>query len=86
MSSGSLGATPVGTADGKALMVGGSSNVLGIDNVEIYDTASNTFTAGTPMADPRLFPTATLLPNGRVLIAGGDNGTNFLNRTELYQP
>ena len=49
-------------------------------------TGLNSFTAGTPMSDPRLFPTATLLPNGRVLIAGGSNGTNLLTSTELYTP
>ena len=39
------------------------------------------------MSDARLSPAATLLPNGRVLIAGGVNGTNFsnfLSSTEFY--
>jgi hypothetical protein len=30
--------------------------------------------------------TATLLPDGRVLIAGGWNGKNSLTSTELYPP
>jgi hypothetical protein len=30
--------------------------------------------------------TATLLPNGQVLIAGGWDGTNDLTATELYVP
>ena len=58
-----------------------------MNSVEVYDSVTNSFTAGTPMSEPRLFPTATLLPNGRVLIAGGVNGTNdtnFLASTELY--
>jgi hypothetical protein len=85
MSSGSLAATPIGTDDGKTLLIGGfNSGFSGIDNVEVYDTASNTFTAGTPTADPRFASTATLLPNGRVLLAGGLNGTTYFASTELY--
>ena len=38
------------------------------------------------MSDPRVLSTATLLPNGRVLIAGGSNGTDSLTSTELYVP
>jgi WD40 repeat protein len=30
--------------------------------------------------------TATLLPDGKVLVAGGENGTNDLTSTELYDP
>ena len=38
------------------------------------------------MSDPRVLQTATLLPNGRVLIAGGWNGTNSVASTEFYSP
>jgi hypothetical protein len=44
------------------------------------------------MADPREWHTATLLPDGRVLIAGGDPGrdteatTGYLATAEAYQP
>ena len=35
----------------------------------------------------RAYHTATLLPNGKVLVAGGeDNGGNGLSSTELYDP
>ena len=38
------------------------------------------------MSDPRLFHTASVLPNGMVLVAGGDNGPDELNTAELYEP
>jgi hypothetical protein len=72
------------------LVIGGNgSTTNALNSVEVYDSVTNSFIAGTPMSDPRLFPTATLLPNGRVLIAGGVNGTNdtnYLASTELYTP
>jgi hypothetical protein len=38
------------------------------------------------MAAARFQPTATALPDGRVLIAGGDNGSKGLASAELYDP
>ena len=69
--------------DGRVLIVGGDipSNSL-IASAEIYDPASGTFTAlgdVSPTTQPGL-PTATLLNNGKVLIAGiGPNA-------QLYDP
>lgn len=42
-----------------------------------------TVPAGNPRAE-RVGHSATLLPNGKVLIAGGHHGNNFLNSAELY--
>ena len=87
MGTGHYFATAATTANGEVLIIGGNGlDTTPLDSVEIYDSIINSFTAGAPMSDPRLFPTATLLPNGRVLIAGGWNGTNSLTSTELYPP
>jgi hypothetical protein len=50
----------------------------------LYDPVSNTFAATPVMNTARYAATATLLPNGEVLIAGGGNGG--LSSTELYDP
>lgn len=61
---------------GKVLIVGGSDNRDWrgeYTSAEIYDPASNTFTASGPMHTARFkIPYAVaLLPNGKVLVAGG---------------
>ena len=56
-------------ADGRVLLTGGG--LPGIDETEIYDPASRTWTKGSPMGTARRLHTATLLRDGRVLIAGG---------------
>jgi hypothetical protein len=38
------------------------------------------------LATARLEHTATLLPNGKVLVAGGYTGTTYLASAELYDP
>src|SRR5882757_9293101 len=43
------------------------------------------WTATASMSAARRFHTATLLPNGKVLVAGGSpDGTTFLSSAELY--
>lgn len=38
------------------------------------------------MASARTDHTATILPNGKVLVTGGRNGTAYLSSSELYTP
>jgi hypothetical protein len=76
--------------NGKVLIAGGafnSSQSGAGDSAELYDPATNTFTASPQMNHARYVATATLLPNGKVLIAGGTQDGNFpLSSTELYDP
>src|ERR1035438_5791848 len=40
----------------------------------------------TPMIHPRYYTTATLLLDGRVLVAGGYDGANYLTSSEIFDP
>ncbi len=76
--------------NGKVLITGGmpvsegGSTVLA--SAEIYNPATGTFTAIGNMTMPRVFHTATLLPNGTVLIAGGvvDGNGDLTASAEIY--
>jgi hypothetical protein len=69
-------ATPL--ADGRVLVTGGSADGWSyagnyLASAEIYDPDTGTFTATGPMADGLVARSATRLPDGRVLIAGGQD-------------
>jgi hypothetical protein len=75
--------------NGKVLIAqGASSNSYPyLASAELYDPAAGAFTASDSMtAGARVFQTATLLPSGKVLIAGGDDGINYLASAGLYDP
>jgi N-acetylneuraminic acid mutarotase len=56
-----------------------------LNAAERYDIAAGNWSVTTASLNtPRSRHTATLLRNGKVLIAGGSNGTGVLNSAELY--
>jgi hypothetical protein len=74
--------------DGKVLVAGGYGDIPDAvtDSAELYDPDSGTWTlTGTTIGAHANF-TATLLPNGTVLVAGGGGGGGSLTSAELYQP
>ena len=77
-------------ADGRVLIAGGDPAGWVADrpdaSAEIYDPTTGTFSPTGSMATTRGFHTATLLADGRVLIAGGENGAGSLASAELYDP
>jgi hypothetical protein len=78
--------------NGKVLVAGGQGKGGGqgrgaLKSAEMYDPASGLWTATGSMTTTRFFSTATLLPNGQVLVAGGyDNNLTDLSSAELYDP
>lgn len=72
--------------DGTVLITGGESQDSGgtyytVSSAELYDPLRGTFTKIIDMNSSRRFHTATLLPDGSVLIAGGETAL-----AELYYP
>jgi hypothetical protein len=83
-------------ADGRVLVAGGwlagtdATDQL-LDSAELYDPATGTWRSTAGMVEMRRGHTATLLPDGSVLVAGGyiddgANGTVPSASAELYSP
>jgi hypothetical protein len=83
-------------SDGNVLIVGGYSDAAGPQNgnnllaaAEIYNPVSGMFTLTSSPNLARAYHTATLLPNGNVLIAGGVTAAQSQSPTasvEIYDP
>jgi len=87
-----FGQDAVRLADGRVLVVGGTHWHVGrpavnLATAEVYDPVTGQFhmTRG-PMSFPRDRPTATLLPDGTVLVAGGQNSAGEPDRAEFFDP
>lgn len=79
--------------NGKVLVAGGIGNgvePVALASAELYNPSTGNWTLTGRMHDPRESPTATLLKNGKVLVAGGyTNSTSALTPTasaEIYDP
>ena len=80
-------------SNGTVLLVGGFISYqtnLSASSAEIFDPATNAFTLTGSMSTPRTHHTASLLPGGTVLVAGGVpntvNGTPAKATAEIYSP
>ncbi len=75
--------------DGKVLVAAGADidggGYFPIASAELYDPATGTWTLTRPLNNRRFSHTATLLPNGKVLVVGGSNNVG-LTSAELYDP
>jgi len=76
--------------NGKVLVAGGEGTCATVcppfSSAELYDPATGTFSPTGSMTAARAFHIAALLPNGKVLVAGGENGSTTLSSAELYDP
>jgi hypothetical protein len=75
-------ATLLGT--GKVLVAGGFG--ANTRSTELYDPATNSWSAAGNLAVGRALHTSTLLLDGRVLVVGGYDGSNALSSIEVYHP
>src|SRR5262249_51528006 len=84
---GRQGFVAVRLLDGRVLIAGGSAPGLTAE-AEIYDPATATWAATGSMATARDNPSAALLPNGSVLVAGGyvNLGGGVAKSCEIYDP
>ena len=55
-------------------------------SADCYDPASGNWTGTGSLGSAHGGHTATLLPNGKVVVAGGFDGFSFLSSAELYDP
>ncbi len=90
------GATTTLLPNGKVLVAGGSHYdgilISSLASAELYNPATGTWSPTGNLAAGRYWHTATLLPNGKVLVAGGYDPNNYPNSygvvasAELYDP
>ena len=79
--------------NGLVLVTGGATNVFdassATSSTELYNPSTGTWTVTGSMHTARYTHTATLLPNGRVLVAGGQGtnaSPNITASAEIYDP
>jgi hypothetical protein len=73
--------------NGKVLVSGGyginGANDY-LSSAELYDPATGIWTATDALSAARYLHTATLLPNGKVLVVGGQNSSGVLSSAGVY--
>jgi large repetitive protein len=74
--------------NGQVLVAGGSSigSAGPISSAEIYDPTAGTFALTGSLVTARSANSSTLLPDGKVLIAGGQDASNAVLSAEVYDP
>lgn len=86
------GAAAAALPDGQILIAGGYNGNTGyLASAELFNPATGTFTAlpasgSTELQTARAGAVAATLPDGQVLIAGGENGSGALQSAELFNP
>jgi N-acetylneuraminic acid mutarotase len=75
--------------DGKIYAIGGATivNLVGpyLSTVEMYDPATDTWTAKAPMSTGRIYHYSAVV-NGIIYVFGGDSGNDTIGTVEAYDP
>ena len=71
--------------DGRVLVAGGLVDDRGVASAELYDPATGTWTATADMHTAKADTTATLLPDGKVLVTGKADYQSS-GHPELFDP
>lgn len=72
-------------ADGRILVMGGARTPVVPVQAEIFDPLTESWTPAADMAYGRYYPTATTLPDGRILASSGDPGVGpYSDIQEVY--
>jgi len=67
------------------LVAGGLRDGIYLRSAEVYDPSTGRWSRTDPMSQARAQATATLLPDGRVLVAAGYDGDLGTNTAELFE-
>jgi trimeric autotransporter adhesin len=78
-------------SNGKVLVTGGTGALTNgtypvLSSAELYDPTTNSWSAAAPMSTPHSWHTATLLGNGEVLVAAGQDANGVSSVAEMYDP
>jgi WD40 repeat protein len=84
-----IGHTATLLIDGRVLVTGGcmADGIPGRSNrTELFDPATNSWTDVGTLSQPRCGHVAALLSDGRVVVAGGENGEVVLSSVDVFNP
>jgi N-acetylneuraminic acid mutarotase len=82
-----VGVRSVRLTDGRVLVTGGGYGYGAENHAAVFDPIAGTWTRVANMSAPRRNHTATLLSNGKVLVANGYQGFfNWINTAEIFDP
>ena len=83
------GAVAAPLPDGRVLVAGGSyddGTEHYLASAEVFNPSTGAFTPVNDMSVARVRAAAAPLPDGRVLVAGGNNGSTRLSSAEVFNP
>jgi len=89
MSTPRRGAVAAPLPDGSVLVAGGSyddGTEHSLASAEVFNPATGAFTAVNDMGVPRVRAASAPLSDGRVLVAGGNDGSTRLSSAEVFNP